>query len=355
MSGPIEDHVRRRDDGSREYVDSQGHVFPSVTTVISAASSKPWLTKWSAKLAAEFAVDQWNLVTETLTAAGREAAVDLVKGAANRMRDEAADIGTFLHDVVEALVTDGPVPIVPEELEPYVDAFLQFWMDFDPTPLLAEATVSTDPAETNRQQYAGRVDLLLDILLAAADLERLGLRDVGTGSGPGRVTVLVDVKTGANIDATMSAQLAAYRRADRVWLPLGEYAPLPKTDAAFVLHLRPNGYRLLPVDTDGRSYAAFLRMLELWHWKDDKGDRIVGLPILAPKEDGSQADRPIEHVLDTSPKLCESLIAEGLPTCEAVADATAARLLKVKGVGPKTLDKIITAIGEAGLKLRDGV
>jgi hypothetical protein len=228
-------------------------------------------------------------------------------------------------------VKGGPMPLVPDELQPYVDAFVEWWVAFDPTPLATELTVCS-----TRHIYAGTVDLIVELWV-----------------GGRRITAVIDVKTGANIDAEMAAQLAAYRRADQVWLPLGEKAPMPECEAAFVLHLRPEGYRMLPVDTDGRAFAAFLRMLELWHWKDEKADRLVGLPVLPPNPDGTPRHRPIEHVV--SDALGVALIEAGYSTCEALEQVTAAQLLKIKGIGPKKIELIVAGLAEVGLKLAGAV
>src|ERR1700759_1782189 len=99
---------------SRFYVDTADPelVYESVTTILAAANSKPWLGPWNAKLAAEFAVDHIELVARVLAEGARPAAVDLVKGAAARSRDLKSDIGTHQHDVLEALVLALPIPAV---------------------------------------------------------------------------------------------------------------------------------------------------------------------------------------------------------------------------------------------------
>ena len=96
-----------------EFLDGRWYEHPvtgarleSVTTVIGATSSKPWLTDWSAKLAAIWTVDKLNLVVQTVNTpgAGKGAAIDLIKGAAERKRKAARELGSHVHHIIEALL-----------------------------------------------------------------------------------------------------------------------------------------------------------------------------------------------------------------------------------------------------------
>ena len=119
MSGPKAADTKT--DGSRTYIyPPTGEKFPSVTTILSGTDGKRYLIDWSAKLAAERAVDEIEHVTRLLAAsegdaAGRrQAAVDYVKEAAKEARELKADAGSYVHDVVEALILwgapAGPAP-----------------------------------------------------------------------------------------------------------------------------------------------------------------------------------------------------------------------------------------------------
>ena len=93
------------DDGSRTYIyPPTGEQFPSVTTVLSATEGKPWLAPWSARIAAEYAIDNLAGLHDVVAAQGRDAAVDLAKKQATQIRDRKRDTGGYVHDVVEALV-----------------------------------------------------------------------------------------------------------------------------------------------------------------------------------------------------------------------------------------------------------
>lgn len=319
--------VRQPDghDGSRWYVDPEtGDLLASVTTCISACTSKPWLVAWGAKLAAETAVDEHVQIDALLAPrpsdaelsdaqrveVGRErrrGAVDYLKGAAARKREAASERGTFGHDVVEALVLDQPIPDVPDDVKPYLDSFIDFWCDFDPKPFMSEATVADRTAG-----WAGTLDL--------------GVYFPTLGH-----SAVIDVKTGANLDVWMRVQLAAYRRAKIVFLPLGRVAPMPKTDRAYVLHLMPDGYKLIDVTEVDDEYELFLAMLRQTRWADAQRKRI-GTVIYPPLADGSQPSPLIEDV-DGIPAATK-LTAAGVERVDDLFRFTARELLMLPGVGP---------------------
>lgn len=319
--------VRQPDgaEGSRWYVDPEtGDLLASVTTAISACTSKPWLTLWAAKLAAEAAVDEHALLAEMLRPRDsdsewseaqraelhrerRQGAIEYLKGAAARKREHASERGTWVHDVVEALVLDQPIPEMREDVKAYVDQFVDWWCDFSPVPFMSEATVA-DPI----RGWAGTLDL-------GAYFPSLGH------------SAIIDVKTGANLDVFMRVQLNTYRQAKVVWLPLGRTAPMPKSDRAYVLHLMPDAYKLIDVTDDtGVCYGQFLSMLEQLSWRDRQGKRL-GTVIYPPLPDGSQP-APLLEDIDGIPAVTK-LIAAGVERLDQLFDCTAADLMSVSGFG----------------------
>jgi hypothetical protein len=72
-----------KDDGSRTYIyPPTGEKFPSVTTILSGTDGKRYLIDWSAKLAAERAVDNIEHLARLKFIKGRQEAVDYAKEAA---------------------------------------------------------------------------------------------------------------------------------------------------------------------------------------------------------------------------------------------------------------------------------
>lgn len=316
-------------DGSRSYTDPvTDEVYLSVTTAIGATTSKPWLTRWAAKLAAECAVDNLGVVQAIMDASGRDAAVDYLKGEAGRKRDEASGRGTWLHDIVEALVLDATLPEFPDDpvATAMADAFVDWHCEWNPTYLLSECTVA-NPS----RGYAGTADL--GVYLPALDR-----------------TFLLDTKTGANLDLHMPVQLAAYARATECWLPWGRKARMPQFDGIGILHVRPEGCKFIDVtDQAGdEAFGVFLRMLEQVAWRD-RQPKHLGRVLYPPLPDGSQ---PPPLVEDVGGFPCAAILAAaGLVRVDHVADAGAEKLLSLSGIGPKKLDGIREALALLGLAL----
>lgn len=321
--------VRRETDGSRWYCDPDtDQLLASVTTVLSATSSKPWLTPWAAKLAATFAVEQHDLVSQTLAAAGPAAAIDLIKGAAARKRDEASSRGTWLHDVVEALVLDAPLPDFPDDVVPFADAFVDWCCDWEPEFIAAECTVA-DPL----LGWAGTLDLILRF-----------------PRWPFLGTWLIDAKSGANLDHNMPVQLATYKRATEVWLPLGRKAPMPQVDRCAVLHVRPEGAKFIDVTefvTDD-AYNRFLRMRAELDAREAL-PKHIGRVLYPPLPDGSQPP-PLLEDLPGAP--CVAILREaGVVRLADLTSWTRDGLLNLKGIGAKKADAIEEFLTEHGLTL----
>lgn len=342
----------------RWYVDplDSERVYESVTAVLAAAQGKPWLSAWAAKLAAEYAVDHLDEVVAVLRGTGRDAAVDLVKGAARRARDRKADIGSYVHDVIEALILDSPaIPTIPEHLDGQIveydgeqiivgqewldgviDGFLNFVGDHEPIFELAEATV-VNPAAG----YAGTLDIIATLPRLVVDTR-----------------VMIDAKTGAVLDKRMSAQMAAYRRCSEVWLDdLGNRAPMPRIDRAAILHLRPGygrGYKLLEQPADEDAYKWFLDHLAVLHGEQAR-PKPTGRPLYPARADGTQPAPLVEDVDDTVPfnRVRHALIKAGIRSLDDLASLTRAQVLGVKGVGPKSIGPIGDVLAAHGLAFAD--
>lgn len=338
-------------DGTRSYVDElTGDRYDSVTSILAATNSKPWLTAWSAKLAAEFAVDHLRLVTDTAAEAGRDAAIDLVKRTAARKRDLKADVGSYVHTVIEAVLLDQHIPPIPDELlgqdydgEPLtpelvdaiIDGLLNFFGDFDITDddvIMAEATVA-DPD----LKVAGTLDLVIT-------LPRTGL------------TPVIDTKTGANLDATWKQQLSAYRRMKMVWLPNGQRAPMPDTNARAVLHLRRDyerGYKLFcdaDLDACQRDHEAFLRAHANFAWQHTAKSK-PGTVLYPPLADGSQPPPLLEDLdgVDGFSRCRSALRKAGIRTLGDLSALTVIQAKGLNGIGPKALQACTDVLRVYGL------
>lgn len=367
------------DTGDRTYeYPPTGELLDSVTTIIGATDSKPWLRGWYGRSSMAWAVDNLSLVARTLKAEGRDAAIALGSSAAQQIRDIKADAGTYVHDVQERLIlwaaspgrtgADIALPVLPEHLqdalyddEPLtdvtefmVDGFLQFVTDFDPEFLAAEMPVYNQPLG-----YGGTLDGIIRLTGYAIS--------IGTGpkgadevvASPGSVlTLCVDTKTGKAPEGTWKEQLAAYRRATECRLPMGEMHPMPATDCGAVLHLRPSypdGYLLHLVSAADAeaAWSRFEKAASIFRERQQVRAK-PGTAVRALRPDGTMP----------GPRICD-LASEGYgnalaPLREALGGAcelddlarfTATELLKVKGVGPKRVDTIRQMLADHGLHL----
>lgn len=232
--------------------------FLSVTTILSRGVPKPALVGWAAKSVAEFAIDNLAAVTALRDTAddGRQAAVDLMKGAPNRNRDKAAALGTAIHEAAEAYSLGHALRAGDPQVDKYVGQFAAWCDDFAPDFHASEVTVFN-----RAHQYAGTLDAVVDIA---------GER------------WLVDYKTGKDVYAEVGLQLAAYRYAEFIGCDNGTELEMPEVDRAGVLHLGANGYRFLPVRTESPVFGAFLAAQQVQRFIDELADSVVGGPIAGP-------------------------------------------------------------------------
>ena len=368
-----------REDDSRFYpYPPTEEPLDSVTWVITATDNKPWIKKWYGSSATGWCVDNMTLLAQTLKKDGRQAAIDLGKDEAERLRGIKRDAGTYVHDVQEALIlwaaspegagSDIVIPALPEHLEDawyddepltdvvdfMVDGFIAFVFQFSPQ---FEAT------EMQVYNYALGVAGTLDMIVTLTGYA------ISRGTGPrgedeviaspgSRLTLCVDTKTGRTPEGTWKEQLAAYRRMTECLLPMGQMHPMPATDAGCVLHLRPeypDGF-LLNLVSASEDEAAWERFRSAANVYRDR-QKVKGKPgtsIRPLRADGTM----------TGYRLCD-LASEGYGRALAplrkalgagteladIAAFTEADLLAVNGIGPKLIETIRVMLADHGLSM----
>ena len=119
---------RRVQRGKWHSYELDGQRIPAVTTLIRDGIPKPNLIDWAAQAAAEYAADH----IDDIARLERDAAVDLIKNAHRRSRNFGAAKGTEIHGYAQALAAGAHVD-VPENATGYVDAYLAFLDDWQPT------------------------------------------------------------------------------------------------------------------------------------------------------------------------------------------------------------------------------
>jgi len=371
-------------DDSRHYpYPPTGHLLDSVTTVIAATNSKPWIAKWHGSSSTAWCVDNMTLLAQTLREQGRKAAIDLGKDAAEQLRGIKADAGTYVHDVQEALIywaaspgrtgADIALPVLPEHLENawydlgggesaplvdvvewMVDGFIAFVARFNPRFEATEMAVYNVALG-----YAGTLDMII-VLTGYAISYGTGPRgEDEIVASPGSVlTICVDTKTGREPEGTWKEQLAAYRRATECLLPLGEVHPMPRTDCGAVLHLRPDypdGFLLMLVSArdDEAAWDRFGKAVSIYRERQDVKAK-PGTVIRPLREDGTMP----------GPRLCD-LASEGYGRAlaplrkalgagcelEDLARFTSEDVLAIKGVGKTLIETIRQMLADHGLSL----
>jgi hypothetical protein len=303
----------------------------SVTAILGSCTSKPWLVDWSAKLAAQWAVDHVEFIRDSLLTVGREPTVAMISKAASEVREAARGRGSNVHHVVEALHydvainNDGLSDDEVLERDEMLNGYLNFLTDFQPVLVHSEATVA-DP-----------------VLLAAGTLD-LGMVVNGT-------LTLIDVKTGNEPDPVVRAQLGAYYHMTELWLPTGLVVSAPAFQAAAVLHLSPSlrrGYalHLLKQHELEGGYHWFLSMRE--QHRQAEGHKKLGGRILYPAQaDGSQPMPYLEDI-DGYGAACGALKRAGYEKLSDLQTVSPVALRKHDGVGPKTVQAVSDMFKEFG-------
>lgn len=240
--------------GSRFHVSpTDGSKVPGVTSVVGMLP-KGFLGPWNAKLVAETAVENLGEVVG-IAMRDRQAAIDFLKGAPRRFTSKAADVGTDAHDIFEKMAGGASPGRLHPELKVYADHFGEFLDEFQPEFLHLEQTVWSDT-----HSYAGSFDAVMKI---------------------GGEVVGADWKTTrSGVHAEVAIQLSAYRYADYILNPEGgEDLEIPAWDGGAVLHVRPEGWKLVPVKCDEEIFEYFLKLRAIFDWDKDVRGTVIGDPI----------------------------------------------------------------------------
>jgi len=216
---------------------------PSITSILKVIN-KEQVNSWAVGMAAGYANENWDEMADWHPAQRKEAMVS----AHEEYTSERARIGTLVHETCEAIIKGIPVE-VPKEAASYVGQFGKFVMERRPRFTHSEVTVWS-----RTLGYAGTADIIMEV----------------NGS-----TVLADIKTGKNAHPENGLQLAALKYADFIIDPdCGEHE-IPPIDHLAVLHLRPRGWKVIPIAGERECFQAFCAALELFRWKDEVADHVL--------------------------------------------------------------------------------
>ncbi|MGW5123221.1 hypothetical protein ACWEQ7_03995 [Streptomyces sp. NPDC004069] len=254
-----------------------------VTTILEQGCSKgDALTFWAGNITAETAMDNLPyLVSSSLHPDQRTEAYDWLRRAHTRKKDERADVGSAVHELIEAKVLGTPMPeelLTDPNLTPYLHHFLTFVEDWQVEFEASEMVVGNE-----EDGYAGTLDYLLRSPLIAAALAVYFETEV-----PPDTVLVGDTKTGGELDVKgvypeAALQMSAYRKAKVAWLRDGTKVPMPRTFwAGVVLHLRPEGYRLIPTVADDAVYGAFLTVKRNAEWTSGLSKQVIRPALTLP-------------------------------------------------------------------------
>lgn len=252
---------KRRNFGKNHAYYLDGVKLPGVTTILDDGIAKRALVAWGINTVSGYAVDNWQELAE-LRPSQR---LEQLKKSPYAERDAAAKRGTEVHKLGE-LLTKGKEVKVPEELAGHVGSYVKFLDEFQPEPVLLE----TACVSISKWPYAGTFDAILDI--------------------PGHGRLLVDIKTSrSGVFPDNALQLCAYRWATHVAGPDDGWKlhPMPKVDGCAVIHVRADGYDLVPVDTGKADIYPYFQYAWCLHkWASEVSQTVIG-EALAPATDAA--------------------------------------------------------------------
>jgi len=211
--------------------------YPSVTTVLKKAN-KDGLIQWAADESMRWAVENWMILGNK----SDDQAFRAGRWQWKKTRDNRAEVGTGVHEWIEADHTTWDYPELDEEQEAIISQWEDFKTRYEVEPILSEFTVFNSEA-----------------------------RVMGTADGYWMidgVPSLVDIKTSKNHWPEHDAQLAALWYAD-CWFEeveemKWEERQLPEFEQAAIVHLRSDKSDLIIVENLDIHYRKFLAYREIW-------------------------------------------------------------------------------------------
>lgn len=286
--------------------------FYSATTIISGGMPKH-LEAWYAKEVAQLAYadvlahgphSRSSAIARRWATAGRAYLADLrasgmklekadetpeglalrfLKGAADRIRDDAAAMGSDVHDAAEEFVLEharegarlyastGELPVWDEPIAKKMKSFTDFLDDHRPIYLATEARTFN-----RSRSYAGQCDAFLRVKVPddwtpPPWITRPFVWEQAGGEA-GWLTLCTDYKSGRAIYHEVAVQTAAYRNGEFIGAPdRVTELEVPRCDGTAVLHLTPTRYVFRLLLADERPFRVFLFAREVFAWIREQG------------------------------------------------------------------------------------
>ena len=217
-----------------------GFEVKGVTTLIGNGMPKPALPYWSAKVVAEYVMENLDKVDQ-LANGDKEEAIKHLKMIPWTHRDKAAARGTEIHRIAETIIHGG-MEEVPVEIAGYVTGYVDFIDKWSAEPILTEKVVGS-----RLWSYAGTFDAILKF---------------HRGPLKGKV-YLCDWKTSSGVYGEMAMQLIAYGKADFYLDENGKECQLPAIDGYGIVHISPEATTFHVVEDEVIAWDAFLTVIQL--------------------------------------------------------------------------------------------
>jgi hypothetical protein len=247
-----------------------------VTSVVNMLP-KDFLRFWSAKVVAEKAVSNLAEVIGMVSKGQPEDAIQYLKRAPMQTTDVAAVKGTEVHAMTEEVDLLGGIPSrIHKDLLPYARGYLAFREETEAEIVEVETTIWSKV-----HGYSGTLDrsiLIPDTTWSTMEAPPEWYE------GPA-IPILGDVKTTrSGVHAEVALQLAAYRAAEEKMVvgEDGEFTPAPwarHSTTGLVIHLRPDSWKLVPVEIGPEVFDIFKALLVVFTWDKELKDTVLHNPI----------------------------------------------------------------------------
>jgi hypothetical protein len=233
--------IKRVDNIDQRFYEVDDLKLPSVTSILKVIS-KPALVPWASKMAVQRYTQllRANEVGDfgqlmAIERSALDAFEEEAKGAHRDVMQSAADVGTRVHEYLEALYTESPLPEITAEMAIPLQAYDE-WV----------ATSKLNVLDSERMVYSKQYGY-------AGTLDVLGTM--------GDDVVVADWKTSSGVWDEYALQLAAYANA------VVEMGLVARVDKALVIRFdkqgRGKGFEVKEVKDLGRAFDGFLAALNL--------------------------------------------------------------------------------------------
>jgi hypothetical protein len=228
-----------------------GQTYPGVTSILRVLDKSDALMAWASRNTAEAALAQLDHLPSLRDTVGPDGVIKALTARSGWKRDEAAALGSAVHELADLIVRGEPLPGGTSEVASRMaEAWAAWWQTSGWRHRLSEAFL-VHP----QLRYGGTLDLL------AYDEQ-------------GRTT-LADTKTGS-VYPEVRLQLTGYGLPGTLVQPQGlsEVWPMPPIERYVVLDTKEAGVRVIDLDIGAEDVEAFRACLPLHHWRTNHKGRL---------------------------------------------------------------------------------